>query len=143
MGILKEGFKPGNNPTKCRIGKGVYFTTRLECAVQIAKSINGTVLTAALHTKGKIVDTGDKNYNIAAWLWGKAGIALGWHPPWPAICNNHFHEIVKEHPHTTTVLFVGKKEAILPKGSVFKKQYDKIFSEPFNKKTLKLTCGAH
>jgi len=122
--ILMNGFKPGTNPKHCRIGKGIYFFARHHCAVNYAKKVNGTILTTALHTTHDIFDTGDKSYYKAAWLWGKVGIALGWH--YPALNQGkHFHELVKRNPKSTTVLYVGKKEAVLPKGSVFKKTHDK------------------
>merc|ERR1712007_362604 len=79
--ILKHGFKPGTKPNRCRIGKGIYFFARHKCAVNYAKKVNGTILTTALHTKYNIFDTGDQSYFIAAWLWGKVGIALGLHYP--------------------------------------------------------------
>merc|ERR1711862_256112 len=142
--ILKDGFKPGSDPHRCRIGKGIYFFANRECAIKYAKrpDVKGKILTTALHTKKEIFDTGEKSYYKASWLWGHVGIALGRH--YPAMAQqHHFNELLKANPKSTTVLFVGKKKAQLPAGSLFKKTHDKIFSKKFHIKHMKLQCGAH
>jgi len=57
--------------------------------------------------------------------------------------NDTFYEFVKRNSKSVTVLFVGKKKARLPPGSVFRKTYDKIFSKRrrLQIKSMKLKCG--
>merc|ERR1711862_643434 len=102
---------------------------------------DGKILTTALHTKKEIFDTGEQSYFEAKWLFAPVGIALGRH--FPAMNQtHHFNELLKGNPESTTVLFVGKKVAQLPAGSVFKKTRDKIFSKKPHIKTYFLNCGA-
>lgn len=141
--ILKDGFKLGTNKWRCRIGKGVYCFAKLERAIRYAKKVNGKILITALHTKEEIFDTGEKSYFKASWLWGEVGIAVGLHYPSMWQGKDHFHELLKGNPKAMTVLYVGKKKADLPAGSVFKKTHDQIFQNGKPKvKKLKLKCGA-
>merc|ERR1719453_313945 len=125
------GLKKGENPNRCRIGKGIYFFNMLGRALNYQKKCEseGTrvvILTCALHTRGVMTDLGNEDLFQAEWVAGAPGIALGRH--FAAMgTTEEFTELVKKKASTITVLKVGREKAKLPDGSVFKKTHDRIW----------------
>lgn len=139
--ILLDGFRAGSDPRRCRIGKGIYFFGRSECARNYADKVNGKILTCLVQTDEVMFDTGEQDFFQASWVAGNTDIALGLH--WPAMNNpDKFTELVVRKPQMVTVLFVGQNKAKLPQGSVFRKKHDKAFDKTMKIKTEKLSCGS-
>jgi len=122
--ILKDGFKPSTDPSRCRIGGGVYTTNSRNVAEhykkhQETKETKGyAILTCLVKTKGGLTDFGSVNVFDAGWPHATS-VACGQHFPAMGMDRDErFSEYVSQNSRSVIVLEVDGNKPRLPTGSV-------------------------